>query len=115
MRTAATALLVGAMLACGEAADTPIRVMRGKAGGGVRLTLVANPRVQINAQLKPALELPDGTVLRFDASGVSADSAYFTIPPELVLPEGIPAKGKIRASVCDSGEAVCRLVTVALR
>jgi len=112
---AVAATLVVVTLACGNAADAPIRVVREESAAGVRLTLVANPMVQINAQLKPALELKDGTVFRFDAAGRTPDSAYFTTAPELVLPPGIVARGKIRISVCDSGEAVCRLVTVALR
>lgn len=104
-----------AVVACGTSADAPIRVVRQQSPAGVRLTLVANPAVQINAQLKPALELKDGSILRFDAAGISADSAYFTVPPELLLPAGVPARGKIRASVCDSGESVCRLVMIALK
>jgi hypothetical protein len=114
MKTVAAAALVAVTLACGKA-DGPIRVIREETAAGTRLALVATHAAQINAQLKPALELKDGTVFRFDAAGRSPDSAYFTTAPELILPRGIVARGKIRISVCDSGEAVCRLVTIALR
>lgn len=109
------AALLAFLAACSGASDGPVRVTREKTAAGTRLALVATRAVQINAQLKPALELEDGTVLRFDAAGLTPDSAYFTTAPELVLPPGAVARGKIRVSVCDSGEAVCRLVTVALR
>lgn len=115
MKAVAAAALVAVTLACGKVADGPIRVTREETAAGTRLALVATHAAQINAQLKPALELKDGTVFRFDAAGRSPDSAYFTTAPELILPRGIVARGKIRISVCDSGEAVCRLVTVALR
>jgi hypothetical protein len=45
---------------------------------------------------------------------VTPDSAYFTAPPELVLPNGRPPEGVVRASVCPAGESVCRMVTVHL-
>jgi len=109
------AALLAFLAACSEAADGPIRVTREETAAGTRLALVATHAAQINAQLKPALELKDGTVFRFDAAGRTPDSAYFTTAPELVLPPGIAARGKIRISVCDSGEAVCRLVMIALK
>src|SRR3989454_3755497 len=43
---------------------------------GPPLRLVVAPGVRINARLKPALELDDGTVLRFDSPLVTPDSAY---------------------------------------
>jgi hypothetical protein len=89
-----------------------IRVVQSDVPGGVRLTLIATAGTRINARLKPALELVDETVLRFDTPAVTPDSAYFTSPPELLLPDGVPAEGSIRASVCDAGESVCRLVTL---
>jgi hypothetical protein len=114
MRWLFAALAMGA-LACGKQPEGPLSVVQTRVPEGIRLTLIAKSSVQINAQLKPALELKDGTILRFDTPHVTADSAYFTASPELLLPTGIPAKGKIRASVCDSGEAVCRLAVVSLR
>ena len=114
VRLAAVSLLI-TLMACGEKSDGTLRVEKTRVPEGVRLTLIARPSVQINAQLKPSLELKDGTVLRFDSPHVTTDSAYFTADPQLLLPTGVSAKGKIRASVCDSGQAVCRLATVALR
>lgn len=107
--------LAATSLACGKHSDDTLRVERSREPGGIRLTLIAKPSVKINAQLKPALELADGTVLRFDTPQITPDSAYFTANPELLLPPGVPARGIIRASVCDSGEAVCRLAKVSLR
>lgn len=109
------AALALATLACGKQPDGTLQVVQTRVPEGIRLTLVAKPSVQINAQLKPALELKDGTILRFDTPHITADSAYFTAAPELLLPRGVAARGKIRASVCDSGEAVCRLATLSLR
>src|SRR5216684_67109 len=48
---------------------------------GPQLRLVAAPGVRINARLKPALELDDGSVLRFDSPRMTPDSAYFAAPP----------------------------------
>ena len=48
---------------------------------GPPLRLVAAPGVRINARLKPALELEDGTVMRFDSPRLTADSAYFAVAP----------------------------------
>jgi hypothetical protein len=107
--------LVGA--ACRPAVDpaTPLRVLSETSGGGTTLTLVAAPGIRINARVKPALELPDGTVLRFDSPHQTTDSAYFTRPPTVTLPA--PARraaGTLRASVCAADELVCRSVTLRL-
>jgi hypothetical protein len=46
---------------------------------------------------------------------MTADSAYFTVPPEVSIPGNTSLAGAfLRASVCDSGAAVCRVITVAL-
>jgi len=83
--------------------------------GGRRLTLVAAPGAQINARVKPALELANGTVLRFDSPHVTADSAYFTDAPTVLAPIGTKLAGAVlRASVCPAGERVCRMVTLAI-
>lgn len=114
MRWAAVSILIS-LLACSEKSDGTLRVEKTRVPEGVRLTLIAKPDVQINAQLKPSLELKDGSILRFDSPSVTADSAYFTAAPELLVPSGVAVRGKIRASVCDSGQAVCRLATVSFR
>jgi hypothetical protein len=72
--------------------------------------LRAAPGARINARLKPALERKDGSVLRFEAASVTADSSYFTAPPVLIVHGG--AAGIVRASVCGEGESVCRMVEV---
>lgn len=76
---------------------------------GPPLHLVAAPGIQINARLKPALELDDGTVLRFDSPSLTPDSAYFAAAPTVVTPQGA-RRGTIRVSVCPSGENLCRSV-----
>jgi hypothetical protein len=110
-RTALAAVLTAA---CAHQAE-PIRIVRDQVARGVRLSLVAAPGARINARLKPAFELVDGTVRRFDSPAVTPDSAYFTAPPELVLPSGQSPEGVVRASVCPAGESVCRMVTVHMR
>ncbi len=80
---------------------------------GPPLRLVAAPGVQINARLKPALELDDGTVLRFDSPRVTPDSAYFAAAPTAAPPEGA-RRGTLRVSVCPSGEGICRSLAIAV-
>ena len=78
---------------------------------GPPLRLVAAPGVRINARLKPALELGDGTVLRFDSPRVTPDSAYFAAAPTAAPPEGV-RRGTLRVSVCPSGEGICRSLEI---
>ena len=80
---------------------------------GPPLRLVAAPGVQINARLKPALELDDGTVLRFDSPRVTPDSAYFAAAPTAAPPEGA-RRGTLRVSICPSGEGICRSLEIAV-
>jgi hypothetical protein len=84
-------------------------------GADTRLTLTAEPHLQINARLAPALELEDGTVLRFAGTHLTADSSFFAEPPTALLP-GRHARvhGTLRASVCRDDEQICRSVTVKL-
>ena len=79
------------------------------------LSLHAAPGIRINARLKPALELADGRVLRFDSPDLTADSAYFASPPRLTAP-GLPPRlhGLVRAGICRAGETVCRTVELPL-
>lgn len=81
---------------------------------GPPLRLVAAPGVRINARLKPALELDDGTVVRFDSPHVTADTAYFTAAPTATWSAGGRRRGTLRLSVCESGAKVCRLVEEAV-
>jgi thiol-disulfide isomerase/thioredoxin len=86
-----------------------------EAGPAPSLRLVAAPGVRINARLKPALELDDGTVLRFDSPYLTPDSAYFAAPPTAApVPPGGPHRGTLRASVCPSQEKFCRSVELAV-
>ncbi len=81
---------------------------------GPPLRLVAAPGVRINARLKPALELDDGTVLRFDSPRVTSDSAYFAAAPTVAAPLSSSRRGTLRLSVCPAGERLCRLVVMAV-
>lgn len=93
----------------------PLHVTTTSSGPDTRLTLHAEPGLKINARLAPALELPDGTVLRFDAAERTADSAYFAVPPAARLAgRHAEVHGTLRASVCREDELVCRSVTLEL-
>jgi hypothetical protein len=110
-------LAVALALGCGGRVDrpTPLRVERESSAGTTTLALVAARGIRINARVKPALELLDGTVLRFDSPHLTADSAYFTRPPTAVLTgAGRRVAGTLRASVCSEDELVCRAVTLQL-
>lgn len=103
------------LASCGGDSLTPLRVETEPAGANTRLTLLASPGIKLNARLKPALELPDGRVLRFDSPHLTADSAYFTAPPSaLAAGRQTRWRGKLRASVCDAGQLVCRSVELDL-
>jgi len=99
-----------------NARATPrLHVVSEHSAGPTTLSLVAAPGIRINARVKPALELPDGTVLRFDSPHQTPDSSYFTRPPTLLLPgEQRRAEGTLRASVCEADELVCRSVVLRL-
>lgn len=107
----ATALLVSA---CARPVPPPaeLRVESAPIGADTRVTLVAGPDLKINARLKPALELADGTVLRFDSPRLTADSAYFAEPPVAIAAGRRRIRGMLRASVCRVDERVCRSVTL---
>ena len=104
-------------LACappGTPAPT-IRVALAPEGPDTRLTLLAPPDLRVNARLVPALELPDGSILRFDAGRLTADSAYFAEPPTARLAgRRDRIRGTLRASVCRTDEMVCRSVMLEL-
>jgi hypothetical protein len=110
-----TSALALALLACGgERPPAPFRVTTTAAGADTRLTLLAAPGYKVNARLAPALELPDGTVLRFDAVRTS-DSSYFAVPARALLAgRHAQVHGTLRASVCRQDELVCRSLTLEL-
>ncbi|MEE8606816.1 MAG: hypothetical protein V3S55_04380, partial [Nitrospiraceae bacterium] len=79
-------VLALAALGCNEPAPEPpppppLTLETASVDGTTHLKLVAAPGVRINARLKPALELADGRVIRFDSPSLSPDSSYFETPP----------------------------------
>ena len=117
MRATCLLLLAAAGLGCAGSgtAPGPLHLTAEAFGPDTRLVLEAAPHLKLNARLAPALELTDGSRLRFGAARRTADSAYFAEPPTAVLP-GRHARvhGTLRASVCRDDEQVCRTVTVQL-
>jgi len=112
-----SALGVSLVTACSSMTPGgPLRLEVSRAGANAtRLELSTAPGVRINARLKPALELTDGTVLRFDSPHLTPDSAYFAESPA-VLTDGRHSQvhGTLRASVCDARQTVCRTITLKL-
>jgi len=109
-------MTLGMVVLLGCAADpaAPLRVEYSPAGDSTRLTLVPSAGIRINARLKPALELSDGTVLRFDSPRLTADSAYFAeLPSALVAGPRKDVSGTLRASICGD-EPACRGVVLEL-
>jgi hypothetical protein len=108
---------LGVLLACGRSSGgaSPLRLVATQSEGDTRLTLVARDGLKISARLAPALELTDGTVLRFSSPALTPDSAYFAEPPTAILGgQRRRVHGKLRASVCDARASVCRSVMVDL-
>jgi hypothetical protein len=92
-----------------DPAAAPLRLETTPAGADTRLTLFPASHVKLNARVKPALELSDGTVLRFDSPVLTPDSAYFAEPPTTVLAgRHGRVRGTLRASVCENDAPVCR-------
>jgi hypothetical protein len=107
--------VLGVLVAACTGSQEPLHLTVVAQGPDTRLNLIASPELRINAQVKPALELADGTVLRFDSGSLTADSAYFAAPPTTLLPgHHTRVRGTLRASVCALGELVCRSITVKL-
>ncbi len=107
--------LVLGVLGCGASTPAPLRLAASRAGPDTRVTLIAEPGLKVNARLAPALELPDGRVLRFRAARLTEDSAYFAEPASALLPgHTTRLHGTLHASVCREDELVCRSVTLEL-
>jgi hypothetical protein len=115
-RAAIAALLLFSGGCRGPSSARPtLRLETTPLGADTRLTLVASPDLKVSARLKPALELPDGTVLRFDAPVLTPDSAYFAVPATALLPNRHSrVRGTLRASVCGVTELVCHSVSLRL-
>ena len=111
-RWAPTLLLAG--LACTPGTSRgPLQLIAAASGTDTRVTLVAEPGLKVNARIAPALELADGSILRFGAARVTADSAYFVEPPSAVLAgRHERVHGTLRTSVCREDEQVCRSLTL---
>ena len=111
-----TALVAAALLAsCSgdPARPGPLQLTTAPSGPDTRVSLHAGPGLKVNARLAPALELGDGSVLRFDAGRRTADSAYFAEPPTaLWAGRHRSAHGTLHASVCYEHERVCRSLTL---
>lgn len=106
-----------AATACAGAPDAgaPVRLATAAAGEHTRVTLHPAAHVKLNARLKPALELPDGSILRFDSARLTADSAYFAEPPAALLPgRHRRVRGTLRASICENDAPVCRALVMEL-
>jgi hypothetical protein len=104
-------LLAAATLACSTRSEVPdpLHLTTSRAGADTRVTIHAALGLKINARLAPALELPDGSVLRFTADRLTPDSAYFAESPTAILPgRHDQVHGTLRASVCREDEQVCR-------
>jgi hypothetical protein len=98
-----------------EAAAPPLRLEAVPDGPDTRLTLIPTSHVKLNARVKPALELADGRILRFDSADLTADSAYFDSPPTVTLRGRHQAvRGTLRASVCENDAPVCRSLVLEL-
>ena len=110
-----TLVAVGLATACSRppTESALLQVTTATSGPDTRITLHAGPHIRINARLAPALEMEDGTVLRFHTGRLTADSAYFAEPPSAGL-AGRHARvhGVLRASVCRDDEQVCRAVRI---
>ncbi len=116
-------LLALAALGCNEPAPEPpppppppppLTLETASVDGTTHLKLVAAPGVRINARLKPALELADGRVIRFDSPSLSPDSSYFETPPTAELSDlAADIGGTLRASICDEAADFCRTVKIA--
>jgi hypothetical protein len=117
LRVTLIACLVVLVTACAPEPRpaAPLHLETTPAGADTRLILVPASHIKLNARVKPALELADGTVLRFDSAELTADSAYFSAPPTALLPGRHSAvRGTVRASICENDAPVCRALVLEL-
>ena len=111
---AALGIVVLAAPGCDRPPSGPLQVTVAPAGADTRVTLHAEPGLDINARVAPALELSNGAVLRFDGAR-TADSSSFAEPPTaLLVGRHDRIHGRLRASVCAKAEKVCRAVMLDL-
>jgi len=116
LRLVAPALVLALAAGCAAAERgpaPPVRLETTVTGDQTRLTLVPASSIKLNARAKPALELPDGSVLRFDSPRLTPDSAYFAEPPVATLSgRHRRVHGTLRASVCENDAPVCRALVL---
>jgi hypothetical protein len=108
-------LMLGVLLsaACGQhRSDEAVRLHVGVRAGEPILSAVPAAGYRINGRVSPALELATGQVIRLGNGRRSLDSAYFVEPPWTRVPEAPPLRGTLRASVCRTDEALCRIAVV---
>lgn len=78
-------------------------------GDSLRFEVLVERGAQLNALLPPVIELDGGGRVVFQATGVTADSAYLTGPTTAVVARlGLPAQGLLRTSYCRASERLCR-------
>ena len=109
----ALAALVSACAIRPAGEPAAVRLVATAIASGFRLTLLPAPGARINARLKPVLELDGGQRLQFDAASITADSAYFAVPPTAELrSRRARLQGVLRVGVCPAGLNVCRSLAV---
>ena len=110
-----TVLLLAGACALDKGPDPLVRLETTLTGEQSRVTLIPAASIKLKARLKPALELADGSILRFDSARLTADSSYFAEPPAAVLPgRHRRVRGTLRASVCENDAPVCRALVMEL-
>lgn len=103
-------------LACAPAqAAAPVTIHAGVRDGQPALSAEPGAGVRLNARVPPALELPDGRILRLTNGAITPDSAYYTEAPWTRRPASLPSTATLRVSYCRTDEALCRTVTLAVR
>ena len=109
-------LLLGMLLAaCGQQrSHEPVRLRVGVRAGESILSAVPAAGYRINGRVSPALESPTGQVILLNKGRRSPDSTYFVDPPWARVPKGTHFRGTLRASVCRTDEALCRIAVVAV-
>ena len=117
MRTLSPIIALAALAnACASPPAAPpaaVRLVATAIAPGFRLTLLPAPGARINARLRPVLEVDGGPRLQFDAVSMTADSAYFAVPPVAELRStSARLRGILRVGVCPAGLNVCRSLAI---
>ncbi len=108
-----TALVVAlaSSAACASTRETQLfAVTATRASDTASLVITPAAGVRLSAALPPAFESSQG-VVRFTGRVDPADSLYFAAGVTAPCPARGVLRGVVRASLCASGEGVCRTVT----